>query len=892
MTSACNKPDPPVVQPNAQPLSFEVAGCKRVWRDRHCELEEPGWLTIWVEGNTPPQVRARGALLPAEAPRLVASGHRARYRVPSDAAEVLIDKDGAEGKVNLRPSSTAVVLDQAKTLRSAGKWPEAEALLQNQMDGLPPIERMRARAMLARLALARGDTTHAVPMLKQTAAAARDDGLLSEAAFDTLALAFVLTNNLHDFAEARVVLDQATTDFSELPTAQALLPYYKAVLEIQTGEQQSALLHLKQAIVRAERLDLHSDELAAKKQLAVILHSLGRHDEATLLQGQLVADSIDTSPCLRLGNLISLTWFLLNGETPSPEPLGNVLQRVESALASCPDPAKRRNHQLNLVYDALRHRRWGAARQLLEQLASLAGGKDNRLITWEELFRGQLSAAERHWPDALSHFARSEALALASGERALVHAARLARSHVLEAQGDLAGALQSLEEVEAIADELVRGVPLGEGQQMFALQLEGGTQSSIEVLLRRGQPARAARAARRGRLRLLGATWRASRIQALRGPRRAEWEQAMSDYRTKKAELDQIAARDWELSKAELDAAIREREVLLQQLRNAIGRAQAILDSRETGPVVTNGAFARPTLVIGRDSKQWHAFVGVGNDWQVFGLGTVDEHATTGEWGRALAPAFDHIPGLGVACGAPCSLGIIVHPLIETLDVHALDYRDAPVLSRVPVTYLLDDWSNSTERAPLQRLTSTLIVGDPNGDLPVARDEARAVANLGLTARQTTLLGGDATRGALLGVWANVDLFHFSGHARFGGLDGFESSLRLANDEQLSLADALTAAGSPRFAVLSACDAGRARSDSEGGLGMSHALIAAGSQAVLAPSRVVPDTFAARFTASLYGAMHGYSVDDWASGVKTASLRLREESPDSDWSTYRVHAAR
>jgi CHAT domain-containing protein len=203
----------------------------------------------------------------------------------------------------------------------------------------------------------------------------------------------------------------------------------------------------------------------------------------------------------------------------------------------------------------------------------------------------------------------------------------------------------------------------------------------------------------------------------------------------------------------------------------------------------------------------------------------------------------------------------------------------------------MDDGVGPILRPPLTKLSSTLIVGDPTEDLPVALQEARAVASRALAPSQTVLIHAEATKQALLVGWPNVDLFHFSGHARFGGLDGVESSLSLAANAQLNLADVLTAAGSPRFAVLSACDAGRARTASEGGLGMSHALIAAGSEVVVAPSRVVADTRAAAFADELYSALRGYSLDDWATSTRQATLALRSSNPDVDWSAYRVHAA-
>lgn len=876
-------------------LTFEFAGCKRVWFDAVCELDTTRTLTFWVPGNTAPLVLVANREVRALESRLVGGGFSARYAIPDAASEVVLESAGSRATLTLRANSEPDLLVQAQVLRGRGQWAPARELLRARLSELTPAEAMRGRALLARLDLAQGNFMAAVPILKETATAALRDGLTSEAAYDTLALAFVLTNHLHDFTAARSVLERATLDFERLPEARALLPYYKAVLAVQMGEPQAALLQLREALLRAERLSLRDDALAAKKQLAAIFHGLGRHSQATTMQEQLVADSADALPCIQLGNLISLTWFLLtDDQATSGDKLREVLPRVDNAFAACPDPAKRRNHQLNLVYAALERKQWDHAAQLLAALDRIAGGNDNRLNTWEQLFRGRLRAGRAQWEAALDQYRRAETLASASGDRALLHAAKLERARALAARGKVTSALEVLDEVEQLADELVRWVPLGEGQRAFAYQLEGGTQTLIEILSRQGSAREAAAAARRGRLRLLGATWRANRIQALRGERRIAWEQAVSDYRSQKVKLEELSARDWELSKVELEAAVRQREVLLQELRNALGRANAALATSLVSPSrdTMNEPLVRTTLLLARATEDWRAFLSIGGQWQTFVLANVDEKSSPTAWAEALREVFDHVPGLVGKCAFECTLGVIVHPVLEGLDVHALAHRGAPILSRVPVVYVLDESAATPPGDSARALSSALIVGDPNGDLPVAREEALAVAERNLAPRQTVLLQTDATKAALTERWGGVDLLHFSGHAQFGGIDGLESALRLTGNDHLGLADALTAGGSPRFAVLSACDAARTRSDTESGLGMSHALLAAGSEVVVAPNRVVPDTQAARFGAALYSELTSFSVSDWALATKSASLRLREAAPELDWSAYRVHASR
>jgi cellulose synthase operon protein C len=880
--------------PSPKPaLNFEFAGCDQVVSPLRCELGSAHTLTLWVPSGTQPEVSMKGQPLAAHAVQPVDNGTRAKYNVPplEGNTDLLIESDGRTGTLSLGPHAPNVALQEAQRLRTAGRWQQARELVLQQMPRLDRAQAARARALLARLMLAEGHARAAVEELTETAQQASRDGLLSEAAFDTLAAAFTTSTQLNQFDAADELLNRATREFAAIPEVQALVPYYRAVLSKQTGQLQSALLHLRQAALRAQRLDLRLDVRVAHKEIADILHTLGRRQEALVTQRQVAEESGADAPCARSGALISLSWFQLNTDDVPQAAIADTLTQTSRALVQCPDAAKHRNHQLNLTYNALRLKDWPQAGAYLTRLAASAAGQDNQLAVWELLFRGELRFGLTQHAAALDNFVRAQSLADSSGQRVLAHAARLGRARVLAQAGNLELAATVFEDAETLARELVHLVPLGEGQQLFALQMEGGTRGLVGVLLKQRKTDAALAAARRGRLRLLAASWRAGRIEALQGERKQQWNFAVAQYREQKAGLDRLALDDWKLSKAELGAAIDSRQLIHQSLKNSLGRAQLALELEPgTGaPAHGEPSYSRPTLTITRDSHQWHAFVTLGERSSIFPLGALASDAPLEAWEKALEPALRAVVESALPCSKSCTLGVVVHPVLEGLDIHRAAFNGAPLLTHLPVVYLLDDMGQTNERSVLGSLQRVVIVGDPTNDLPIARQEAKLVATQMAASDTTVLLGRDATRLNLYPLLGSADLFHFSGHAHFGGVDGLESYLALADNGQLSLADTFIAKDVPRFAVLSACDAGRTRNEQQAGFSISRAFVAAGSEVAIAPNRSVPDVLAARFVATLYPSLNALSLDAWARATQVASLALLNADPASDWSSYRVH---
>ena len=194
------------------------------------------------------------------------------------------------------------------------------------------------------------------------------------------------------------------------------------------------------------------------------------------------------------------------------------------------------------------------------------------------------------------------------------------------------------------------------------------------------------------------------------------------------------------------------------------------------------------------------------------------------------------------------------------------------------------------ERPPSTGPLEALVVADPGGNLPGAREEARAVT-AALRARGASVLlleGEAATHAAVVAALTNpaTRLFHFAGHGIYEGRDGWESALPLATGA-LAVADVLALARVPEQVVLSGCDTGRAgTSAASEGLGLGQAFVVAGARAVVAATRPIEDKKTLPFMRALYGDSRGPL--DLSEALHHARRAAHEGDGPSDVASFRL----
>ena len=185
------------------------------------------------------------------------------------------------------------------------------------------------------------------------------------------------------------------------------------------------------------------------------------------------------------------------------------------------------------------------------------------------------------------------------------------------------------------------------------------------------------------------------------------------------------------------------------------------------------------------------------------------------------------------------------------------------------------------------------MVADPSEDLTAAAVEGGLVREALGPARARLLRGAVATRSAILAALPRVDLFHYAGHASFGGPEGMQGGLGAAAGSRILLGDILALDAGPRLVVLSACEGAReSAAGVAAGLSLAQAFLAAGAEAVVAAPRAVEDqtarTLVERFYRHLGGAASGGGGGDASQALRQAQRELLDRPGGSAAASFRV----
>ena len=177
--------------------------------------------------------------------------------------------------------------------------------------------------------------------------------------------------------------------------------------------------------------------------------------------------------------------------------------------------------------------------------------------------------------------------------------------------------------------------------------------------------------------------------------------------------------------------------------------------------------------------------------------------------------------------------------------------------------------ADGAERAPLRRgmvaPLSVLVVADPTGDLPAARDEALALGELledTASVGDVTLLMGGVTTRALRDALARHDVLHFAGHAETA--DGAAPRLRLSDGDFTGgmLEQLRGRVDFPGLVFLNGCGSaddtvGLARGALSGGAvtGLASSFLMCGVRHVVGTLWDVRDAVARQFATGFYTAL-------------------------------------
>jgi cellulose synthase operon protein C len=841
---ACGAPEPTLRSASPSPsLEVEYAGCEAVLLPGPvCVLGPSREVRLWV--GAPPEARveiqAGGRRIDA-AGEPVRGGQRFTLTLPATATSMTVLAEAAKGRASW-------LLSVAPLARKESRGPPV----------LPPPRQPSSRDLLR-------EVQHKVALV------------------------------IADFQARRLAAIRATLDGLRLPSqapaeSRYLASYTRAMLAEGEGDYRTALAEIEKAVETAEQVDLGRYRWLAEEELGLLLLGVGRSREATQLFDRLRRAPQARSACEEAQLLNNQAWSALlareAGEAIA-DPT-DLLARALKTYETCKrvTPEKPANILLNLALAHLQAGRLEEARDSLTRAHRIEPQPPLAHTLWWLDLEARLALSEGRPVAALSLFDRLEKLALAAGspEGRLRGAFGKARSQ--RSLGDQAAALATLREAEAMLDEQSLQIPVHEGRELFMATRQAVVSLHVELLLDQGNNARALDAARHARSRLLRQIEHGDRLASLTAERRARWERLLAAYQQRRMALEERAKDDWRLPGDQLrqeQAARREETEGVKKLLD-----QALLVLGAPGDPPGEGPLApRPGELILSYHPLPHGWVGFGADGK-----SVAAHrfelppevlSRPEELARRLLLPFR------TSIRQARRLRILASGVLQGVDFHALPFDGDVVLAGRPVVYGLDlPVAAAPTRTPGGH---ALVVADPRSDLPGARAEARAVVEVLASGARPWIAeevkNGRASAAAVRGRLAGADLLHYAGHGTFSGVGGWESGLLLADETELTLGDVLALARVPAWVVLSGCDTGRSSVEIPvEGLGLAHAFLLAGSQAVVASTRPAADRTVPRFFIDLYRQWD--REPDLAVALQRAQLSWRQRNPGADWASFRL----
>ncbi len=877
----CAREKPRAVADAAPPLppieGARFSGCAAVTKEGVCEMAPGGALRVWVPAPPDtPALTIDGA--PAEVrSRIDVRGGALITLAPAGGRKLEVTAIGRAFSLALAPAPAKLAsVREAAELRAAGKLAEARARLEADLP--------RARAAgegglvlgaLARIALADGRDDDVDRLFDESIRLGDAAGRASEAADDAFALVFSLLARVR-LVEARRVLARAAALSAHYPDGVARVRYYTAAILGMSAQSREALAECRLAEEETARLGLVRLERMTQQLEASMLDDLGRVDDAlAILDGQRRAFEADMDPC-DLADLLGLRGAV--GTHAQGLAAADARGWLEKALVtyrtSCPasyDPARIANLEAYMARAELRAGRVDEAEKHLR--ASVAAAPHTRVeVTIDRLrTRAEVELARGRARDALASWDEMAAMARGIGDDGFLRLALDGRALALSTLHRDADALAALEQAAALTERMLVSIPLGEGRESFASEQERADTRRVELLVAMRRPEDAAREVVRIRSRVLDALESRHRLAALPPSAADEWLDAVGAYRREREALEREGTDDWKLSKESLAASGAKRAARAEAARAALDGALARV-LVEPNKIRRTSATRDVTLALVPTEHGLLGLLTAGRKTRAVQLGAVDPSASPEVLTRAILSPFR------VELAAAPRLAVVALGAARAIDVHALPWDGAPLVAKMAVVYPTDRGA-----APAADPVSVgvLVVGDPTSDLPFARREVDAVTaqlrDAGET-RVSVLTGASATGAAVRSALAGARLFHYAGHGKFAGRDGWQSALPLADHSELTVADILALPHAPAGVVLLGCETARTSGEAQAeGLGLAQAFLVAGAGAVVAATRTVDDAASAILAAALYRhlrpdgdvaeALREAQIDAWKQGV-------------------------
>lgn len=848
-------------------LVVESAGCAEVSRGGVCEVEPGHELTLWAftDPGASLSVDLDGKARTVEwAPH--ERGFQTRVPVPEGATRLTVeartDHHTTPFELPLR-TRPATRMERAFALRRDGQLAEALKLVeQAKRDGLPEEEAailgFEARVEL-RGATRPGDHERALEKLDRAISKHHASGRLTSEMLDRFAATYYRTEVLDNRGgEARQTLENGLPDLDQAPELRAQYRYYDCNLRRRSGATENPLSYCEQARNAGARLSLPIRDDASYIVRELLL-ATGLYEEALGLvldeRRRLLDSELPPQKRAEIALNVAAQLVLLASKLGPDADLPDALEEAKNALALVRTSGSAALH-LSVAHQLLARAELArghldlAAAALEESRRASAVGTAEREALWTTT-AGEIALGRGRFGEARQHFrGLAETDKPDSPVRWVGH---MGLGRVEEAAGNADAARASYERAEDWLDQNGTDIAPSFGRDAYLGDHEESASRLVDLLVRQGDTRAALLRARKSLARGLRALTLDDRVRALPPELRERWEAGRKALRDTRDALDRECG---DKNRDTCPGAERER-------RHA-GLTRSFLELLGSLPE-TAAEWPEP----GEDELLLVYHRAPSGDYVVFAASGANVSVTRAQKPRRDASAEELARGLLAPVGAALErargkrIRLVMPAALESIDFPSLPWAGAPLGTLGSVVHGLDLGRRPAPPAASSAgvLRALIVDSDPRGDLPNAESEGQSVTqslvrNTFWSSRH--LSGNEATAGAvraaLDGAERPLDLFHFAGHARYGGVDGLASALLLADGTALDVADILLLRHPPRVVILSACEGAHAGSNGARGLGIAQAFLLAGSEVVLAPYERVHDGATAAFMKELYGA--------------------------------------
>jgi cellulose synthase operon protein C len=910
--------DPLTIMETADPESLEVyySGCQTVFEGPICELPELDEqkrqsLTIWLAGQSIPTVgfESDDTVVELE-PQFTSTGDGLRMVVslPQTAGQlhITVDSSPSQGwSLEISPSQKRHArLVQAKQLRKDKKHAEVKKLLETELSQFTVRDRGEALSLLGRSELNLKNPTAAVKRLEEAYHVHLQAGNLSAILRDTTTYSFTSVYRLGmQFDKASEHVGKMRGYLPQHYESQHFYQWSRGLIAEKSSDHRQALFYSKQAMDLALRMGNQSnaDYLAHIHSRALMnLHKFGA--AAKVLEESVSRNQANKVTCELAEYLNSLGWAQLlhrldlqsDSDTMGIETdhLPDPTQHFEMALEISRNKEiclynnkEDTNSLLNLALSHLAKSELDKAESYLEKAIS-NGPATLYYQMWFEQTQADLAIAREQPRLALKHFKQLRNLSKNSSHAYLYWRSLVGEASAQTSIGQHALAQKLWAKAQLQVEQESLQAPIHSGRESFLAHRQKATQAYVQSLLQNEKIEEALQIVQQTRSQLLRNLQWNSRTASLDDAKKARWQTAMALYKQNRRSLQQLKQSLWELPQNELAQAEQTIQSLESKVDNNLDSTFALLElsrksSRHSTNIQTPNS-GEAVITYFKLKTSWIAFLHTNDALHYKTLQRLPELDNANELGRVLLEPFGNI--------LTDLEKLFIQPWgsLRQIDFHRLPLRGKPLITYTQIAYSLGV-RDSNGQAP-REWSSALVVSDPSGNLPLARQEALAVARIleeNSSIRVELIKSSDADAKTVEQLLQESEIFHYAGHGQFDKNAFSDSALLLANNSTMNVGDILALPKAPRHVVLSACES--AKTDIAfplEGLGLAQAFALAGSESVIATTRPIEDELSKFITTKLYKSFQ--TSGDFAAALQDAQIMASVQYPDADWSTFRL----